>query len=109
MSQIDFDGDWYKNSLHIPKDAGEQPDRLRCILLRYPMAGGRWIRHSKSWYPLIVDLDTALSEIDPNYDVLQVKIRIPGVLLRSAHCQRGTAPTDAGASRCNRIRIESDL
>ena len=87
MNQFDLDRDLYKNSLHIPKDnslhipkdAGEHAGRLKCILLRIPDGWGRWIRHSRGWYPLVIDLDTALAEVDPNYDVLQVKEKF-GVL-----------------------------
>ena len=79
MSQIDLDRDRYRNSLHIPTDAGEHAEALKAILLRIPDGWGRWIRHSKGWYPLVVRLDAAMDEIDPDYDVCQVKEKF-GVL-----------------------------
>ncbi|MCJ0907064.1 hypothetical protein [Rhodococcus sp. ARC_M6] len=79
MSQIDLDGDRARNSLHLPTDAGEHTEALKEILLRIPDGWGRWIGHRKGWYPLVVGLDAALAEIDPDYDVCQVKEKF-GVL-----------------------------
>lgn len=61
------------NALHIPKDAGEYADALRGIMERIPDGWGRWIDCGKGWYPLIVELDARLAEIDPDYEVHQAK------------------------------------
>lgn len=61
------------NSLHVPKDAGENADGLRRILMRIPDGWGRWIGHRKGWYPLVIRLDEALAAVDPNYEIEQVK------------------------------------
>jgi hypothetical protein len=67
------------NVVHVPRDAGEHEAGLRLILARIPDKWGRWISCGRGWYPLIVDLDRALAEIDPYYQVLQVKQKLGGL------------------------------
>lgn len=61
------------NSLHVPKDAGEHEEALARMLQRIPDGWGRWIGCRAGWYPLIVKLDQDLAEIDPTYEINQVK------------------------------------
>ncbi|TXI62492.1 hypothetical protein [Mycolicibacterium mageritense] len=59
--------------LHIPDDAGPHRDGLVAIMRRIPAGWGRWVSCDKGWYPILVRLDEQLAEIDPAYEVHQVK------------------------------------
>lgn len=63
----------FRDSIHLPEDAGEYADRLETLLRRIPNGWGRWISHGKGWYKIICDADEMLAHIDPNYEVHQVK------------------------------------
>ena len=58
---------------HLPEDAGVHSDGLRAILERIPTGWGRWIGVSAGWYRLVVTLNQELAEIDPWYEIYQVK------------------------------------
>ena len=62
-----------RDSLHVPEDAGEYVAQLTAILRRIPEGWGRWIRCDAGWYPMICELDHELAQLDPNYEVHQVK------------------------------------
>jgi len=62
-----------RDSLHVPDDAGQYADQLRTILRRIPTGWGRWISCDAGWYPLICELDSQLAQLDPEYEVHQVK------------------------------------
>lgn len=68
-----------RDKLHVPDDAGEYADALRKILLRIPDGWGRWISCDRGWYPIICDLDAALAELDPAYELHQVKEKFGGL------------------------------
>lgn len=53
-------------------DEDEYPE-LRPILRRIPEEWGRSIEIGPGWHSLLVELDTALAEIDPEYVVHQIK------------------------------------
>jgi hypothetical protein len=61
------------NALQVPSDAGGLAADLERILRRIPDGWGRWIGCGKGWYPLIVELDQRLADLDPGYHVHQVK------------------------------------
>jgi len=62
------------NELHLPEDAtAEEAEALTAIMRRIPDGWGRWISCDRGWYPLIIELDRQLSELDPDYEVNQVK------------------------------------
>lgn len=61
------------NTHHLPDDAGEYAEGLTKILERIPEGWGRWISCGKGWYPLLIELDEKLAEIDPSYEVHQAK------------------------------------
>jgi len=42
-------------------------------MMRIPDGWGRCISCDAGWYPIIVELDAALANLDPNYEVQQVK------------------------------------
>lgn len=65
-----FDG---AAALEVPDDAGEHADCLRQILRRIPKRWDPRIRVDKGWYPLVCELDQALSALFPDYVVHQVK------------------------------------
>lgn len=67
------------NTLHVPTDAGEYELALKCVLLRIPDNWGRWIRCDAGWYKLIADLDAKLVDLDPSYEVHQVKEKFAGL------------------------------
>jgi hypothetical protein len=73
LQQVDVDLKRILNSLHIPEDAGEFRDALAAILHRIPDNWGRWISCDAGWYPLITRLDAALSALDPDYQIHQIK------------------------------------
>jgi hypothetical protein len=61
------------NALHLLDDAGGLAADLERILRRIPDGWGRWIGCREGWYPLIVELDRRLADLDPGYHVHQVK------------------------------------
>lgn len=67
------------NTTFMPTDAGEYTDGIMAILRRIPDGWGRAVRVSRGWYPIIVDLDTRLATIDPEYKVWQVKQKYGGL------------------------------
>ena len=68
-----------RDSFHVPPDAGEYTDGLVAIMIRIPDGWGRWIRCDKGWYPIIVDVDRRIADLDPNYVVHQVKEKFGGL------------------------------
>jgi hypothetical protein len=71
MSEKDMqdflDNEW------LPEDAGEYSEGLLKILRRIPDRWGRWISCASGWYPLLVELDEKLAQIEPDYEIHQVK------------------------------------
>jgi len=61
------------NSEWLPEDAGEHADGLLKIIRRIPENWGRWISCGSGWYPLLVELDEKLAQIEPDYEIHQVK------------------------------------
>lgn len=68
-----MDPDETLDKLHIPDDAGEHRDGLIAIMRRIPPNWGRWISCERGWYPIICQLDADLAELDPGYELHQVK------------------------------------
>lgn len=60
-------------AVYIPDDAGPHAAALERILRRIPNRWGRGIHVDAGWYPLIVDTDTRLAALEPEYVVHQVK------------------------------------
>jgi hypothetical protein len=87
LRQIKLDPDRVLNSLHIPDDAGNYRDALVSIMVRIPDRWGRWVSCRKGWYPLIAELDARLAELDPDYEVHQVKEKF-GTLEYYCHTDR---------------------
>lgn len=71
--QIKIDYTAVLNAIRVPEDAGEWSDGLLRILRRIPDGWGRWIGCSKGWYPIVIALNDYLAEVDPGYEVHQVK------------------------------------
>lgn len=67
------------DKIHIPRDAEGFEDGLRAIMRRIPPNWGRWISCSRGWYPIVIDLDRSLAEIDPGYEVHQCKEKLGGL------------------------------
>jgi hypothetical protein len=61
------------NAVHVPEEAGGHAQALEAMLRRIPDGWGRRMGCDRGWYPLIVELDRGLAELDPNYTLLQVK------------------------------------
>jgi hypothetical protein len=78
LQQVDVDLKRILDSLHIPADAGEFRDALAAILHRIPDNWGRWISCDAGWYALITRLDAALSALDPDYQIHQIKVAVIG-------------------------------
>lgn len=66
------------DKIHMPRDAEGFEDGLRAIMRRIPPGWGRWISCSRGWYPIVIQLDQALAEIDPGYEVHQCKEKLGG-------------------------------
>jgi hypothetical protein len=79
LRHMDLDLARFRDSLHVPGDAGDLEDALTRLLLRIPDGWGRWIGCSRGWYPLIVRLDAQLAALDPEYTVHQVKEKFGGL------------------------------
>ena len=73
LGQLHLDIPRIINSLQVPADAGEYTDAITRLLPRIPDGWGRWISCGAGWYPIITVLDAALAELDPDYEVQQVK------------------------------------
>lgn len=74
-----FEYDEARDGFHVPRDASEYTDGLIAILMRIPDGWGRWISCDRGWYPIIIDVDQKLAELDPNYVVHQVKEKFGGL------------------------------
>ncbi|MFV8172484.1 MULTISPECIES: hypothetical protein [Mycolicibacterium] len=74
-----MDPETTRDKLHVPDDAGEHRDGLIAIMRRIPPNWGRWISCDRGWYPIICELDAALAELDPAYEVHQVKEKFAGL------------------------------
>lgn len=61
------------DAAYIPDDAGPYAPALERILRRIPNRWGRGIHVDAGWYPLIVDTDSRLAELESEYLVHQVK------------------------------------
>lgn len=61
------------NIVHMPADSGEYTEDLARIMGRIPDGWGRWIGVSRGWYPIIIRLDKAISELVGDYELHQVK------------------------------------
>lgn len=73
LQQLDGDQQQFRDSSHVPEDAGPYRDALAAILMRIPDGWGRWISCGPGWYPLITTLHADLVALDPDYVVYQVK------------------------------------
>lgn len=74
-----MDPETTRDKLHVPDDAGPHRDALVRILRRIPPNWGRWISCDAGWYPIIVQLDQQLAELDPNYELHQCKEKFAGL------------------------------
>lgn len=83
------DGD----AVDMPDDAGPYAGALEKILRRIPPRWGRWIDVEAGWYPLIIDTDTRLAAIDPDYVVHQVKEKFGALRY---YCHPGSEDPDPG-------------
>jgi len=68
-----------RDALHVPEDSGDLAPAIEAILRRIPDGWGRWVTMSRGWYPIIVELDRRLAELDEDYVVHQVKEKFGGL------------------------------
>ena len=73
VRQIPIDRDRMLNAFRAPDDAGEYEAPLRSLLERIPDGWGRWISCGPGWYPILARIEERLSELDPDYEVNQIK------------------------------------
>ena len=73
VRQIPIDRDRMLNALRVPDDAGAYEAALRALLERIPDGWGRWIGCGAGWYPILARLEQQLNELDPDYQVHQIK------------------------------------
>ena len=62
-----------RDAVHVPADARALATAIEAILRRIPDGWGRWLTMEKGWYPIVVDLDRRLAEVDPGYVLFQAK------------------------------------
>ena len=67
------------DDIHMPRDAGAYADGLLAIMERIPDRWGRWISCDAGWYPLLIELDTELAALCPDYVVHQAKSKFGGL------------------------------
>jgi hypothetical protein len=79
MAEAEADYSKFLNSPRVPNDAGESAEGLAAIIARIPPGWGRWIGCGRGWYPLLIEIDTRLSSLDPDYEVHQVKEKYGGL------------------------------
>jgi len=53
--------------------------QIQVEALKNKMSGYKWIEVDEGWYQIIVDCDKELTEIDPNYGILQIKEKFGGL------------------------------
>lgn len=63
----------FRDTPHIPDDAGEYADDLLDIMNRIPIGWGRWISCDKGWYKLLADTNRKMKMMWPQYEIHQVK------------------------------------
>jgi hypothetical protein len=73
IRQVPINVDQMLNAIRVPDDAGEYEAPLRKLLERIPDGWGRWISCGPGWYPILARIEERLSELDPNYEVNQIK------------------------------------
>lgn len=73
IRQVPIDRQRMLNAIRVPSNAGEYEPALRSLLARIPDGWGRWIECGPGWYPILARLDERLRQIDPDYEVHQIK------------------------------------
>jgi len=73
IRQVPIDVNQMLNAIRVPDDAGEYEAPLRRLLERIPDGWGRWISCGPGWYPILARIEERLSELDPDYEVNQIK------------------------------------
>lgn len=86
LRQIPLDHERILNAMHVPEDAEEYREALAIVLRRIPDGWGRWIGCDRGWYPIITELDAALAQLCPDYEVHQVKEKYGTLRYYAAPC-----------------------
>lgn len=73
LTQVPLDTQAVLDALHVPQDAGVYASGLERMLRRIPDGWGRWVRCDAGWYPLLVELDTEIAALLPEYEIHQMK------------------------------------
>jgi len=63
----------FRDTAHLPEDAGEYADDLMDILNRIPKGWGRWISCDRGWYKLLADTNRKMKLMLPTYEISQIK------------------------------------
>lgn len=63
----------FRDTPHVPEDAGEYAADLVDILNRIPIGWGRWISCGPGWYKLLAETNRKMALMFPNYEIHQVK------------------------------------
>ena len=86
-----------RDAVHVPADAKALDPAIEALLRRIPDGWGRWLTMSKGWYPIVVDLDRRLAEVDPGYVLFQAKQKW-GRLCYYYESSDGTCPPEMEAA-----------
>lgn len=105
LRSIDVESNKFRDALHVPEGAGQYAARLEALLRRIPDGWGRWLSCDAGWFELIVDLDAALSALDPDYRVEQVKEKF-GTL--RYYCAPSSEDADVWCRFDDLVRVAED-
>jgi hypothetical protein len=63
----------FRDTPHVPENAGEYEEDLKEILDRIPIGWGKWISCGKGWYKLLAETNRKMKLMWPQYEIHQVK------------------------------------
>jgi hypothetical protein len=105
LRSIEVESNKFRDALHVLEGTGPYAARLEALLRRIPDGWGRWISCDAGWFELIVDLDAALSALDPDYRVEQVKEKF-GTL--RYYCTPSSEDADVWCRFDDLVRVAED-
>ena len=70
---MNFKFNEFRDTPHVPEDAGEYEEDLKEILDRIPIGWGKWISCDKGWHKLLAETNRKMKLMWPNYEIHQVK------------------------------------
>jgi len=59
--------------MNVDEFMPNRDERFAHIVARIPKGWGKWVDVGKGWYSLVLETDRKLAEIEPNYEIHQIK------------------------------------